>query len=196
MGILYQKEFDDVSLVCIIDEISSVTPDLVKEAGFDAYIAQPILKTELVKILQRICSLSKDGSVMKCCVEENLLKGRKILAADDNAINLKLITVLLEKFGCIVSTAKDGQEVIDKVQKENFDAILLDIQMPVLGGLEAARILRNKTKLKIPILGLSTAVMRADVERALESGMDDFVAKPVTVIDLRQKLNKWLQSSI
>jgi PAS domain S-box-containing protein len=110
------------------------------------------------------------------------LKNLRILVAEDNLINQKITVKILEKFGWQSTTALNGQEVLDLLNKQAFDIILMDDQMPVLDGVAATQVIRREEKqtgLHVPIIAMTANAMAGDRERYLESGMDGYVSKPI-----------------
>jgi CheY-like chemotaxis protein len=106
----------------------------------------------------------------------------RILLAEDNVVNQRLASRLLEKRGHVVLVANNGQEALDMLQAESFDLVLMDVQMPELDGLEATREIRKreeKTGAHISIVAMTAHAMDGDRERCIEAGMDDYVSKPV-----------------
>ncbi len=106
----------------------------------------------------------------------------KFLIAEDNLVNQNVVKLMLKKLGHSVTIAKDGLEAIQLFEKEIFDVILMDIQMPVMDGEEATKKIRSmekKTNNHIPIIALTANAMKGDKERFLKSGMDSYVAKPI-----------------
>ncbi len=115
---------------------------------------------------------------------------QRILLAEDNEINRKVALQMLKGFGYRADIAANGLEAVDAVRRQPYDLVLMDIQMPELDGMDATRILvKNRPFGGIPrIVGMSAHAMREDIDAALESGMDDYIVKPVTVEALREKL--------
>ncbi len=112
--------------------------------------------------------------------EKLRLQGIKILVVDDNDVNLFIAKKMLLKSGAVVATASNGQIAIEALEKSNYDAILMDIQMPVLDGYEATRIIRNRLKLThIPIIAITANVMDSDIERGRLAGMNGHLGKPL-----------------
>ena len=110
------------------------------------------------------------------------IRGVRILLAEDNPVNQKIAMRLLEKQGCIVEVAENGHEAVDKASKGNFDVILMDVQMPVLDGLEATRLIREgekQTGKHIPIIAMTARAMEGDEKKCLDSGMDSYISKPI-----------------
>ncbi|MFO7728694.1 MAG: PAS domain S-box protein [Desulfonatronovibrio sp.] len=121
-------------------------------------------------------------------------RGLNILLAEDDQSNAYPAQKLLEKMGHTVIIAEDGRQVLDLLKQKDFDCILMDIQMPVMDGVEATRIIRSSAdpgiKKDIPIIALTAYAMQGDREKFLEAGMNDYLAKPVEVKDLEKVLKK------
>lgn len=114
-----------------------------------------------------------------------------VLLAEDNTDNQQLIRILLEQRGIRVTLANNGEEAIEHALIEDFDLILMDMQMPVMGGLEATDVLR-KAACDIPIIALTANVMKEDINKYLKSGCNATVAKPIDQSALFHELNKFL----
>jgi len=114
--------------------------------------------------------------------------GLRILLAEDEAINQLAMRILLEKAGHRVAIAQNGQEVLDLLREQEFDCVFMDVQMPVMSGIEATRSIRTlpdlTAKKDIPIIALTAHAMSGDRESFLRAGMDDYLAKPVSLDDL------------
>jgi CheY-like chemotaxis protein len=114
-----------------------------------------------------------------------------ILLVEDNAVNQKLARRLLENGGHTVTCAGDGAEALSACEKSRFDAILMDIQMPVMDGFEATAELRRREKLTggyTPVLALTANAMQGDRDRCLSAGMDGYVTKPINKGELLQSI--------
>lgn len=116
------------------------------------------------------------------------LKEYSVLLVEDNKLNQILAVAMLEKWGAKVKTANNGQEAVDVVEKETFDIILMDIQMPVMDGMTASRLIRDKFQNTTPILALSANVIKGIVERCEEAGMQGYISKPFDADELVQKI--------
>ncbi|MCK6546686.1 ATP-binding protein [Myxococcota bacterium] len=115
--------------------------------------------------------------------DEPLQRGGRVLVAEDNAVNRLVATGLLKSLGWDVDTVTDGQQAIEAVERERYDLVLMDCQMPVLDGLEATRQLRARGR-DVPIIALTAYAADEDRKRCLTAGMDDYLAKPVTRSEL------------
>lgn len=128
----------------------------------------------------------KSATPTPAVVDEHQLEGIKVLVADDAAENRFIINVMLKRAGASVDLVTNGQEVIDKMKSNNYDLIFLDIQMPVMDGYEAVKILRGEGY-KGPILAVTAHALDEDRKRCLESGFNDYISKPLNQKTLIEK---------
>lgn len=119
------------------------------------------------------------------------LKGLKVLLAEDNSLNCELVMEILKPKGLLVTAVGNGQEAIKALEKDKFDLILMDIQMPVMGGIEAVKSIR-KSKNQIPIIALTGAVLAQEKQSYIESGFNEIVEKPIFVDTLFNKIEQVL----
>ena len=110
------------------------------------------------------------------------LRGKRVLAVDDNPINLRYLTHLLGQLGMVVQTAADGAQALVQAAGQPFDLVLMDVSMPVMGGLDATRALHARAEpgaRRLPVIGVSAHTLFGDREACLAAGMSDYVSKPV-----------------
>jgi CheY-like chemotaxis protein/HPt (histidine-containing phosphotransfer) domain-containing protein len=123
---------------------------------------------------------------------ENTLK---ILLAEDDLISRRLIKILIDKIGYNIKTVENGQQVIEEMKNNDYDLILMDIQMPVLDGLEATKKIRDmesSEKLRrVPVIAVTAHAMVGDREKCLNSGMDDYMTKPIEEVELIKKIKQY-----
>lgn len=122
------------------------------------------------------------------------LGGMRVLLVEDNDINRLYATTILKNWGCIASVAENGFVAVERVKDEYFDAVLMDVQMPVMDGFEATKAIRSledSNKHNIPILALTANATRRDYEKCLAEGMDDCITKPFTPDDLFKALSRY-----
>ncbi|MEL7297006.1 MAG: ATP-binding protein [Pseudomonadota bacterium] len=122
--------------------------------------------------------------------------GCHVLVVEDNSVNQRVVTAMLERLGCQVSIAASGDEALTVFAENDADLILMDCQMPVMDGFEATRALREREAARagsrrVPIIALTANAMAGDRERCLSAGMDDYLTKPVRADDLRDMLSRW-----
>jgi PAS domain S-box-containing protein len=156
-----------------------------EELGVAAHLMKPVKQSELLQTIglalrsgiQRV-----RGEAEKTAVEPAALPACRILLVEDGKTNQRLAVALLSKWGHTVTVAEDGREAIARWQDDPYDLILMDVQMPIMDGLEATQRIRELEKGSghhIPIVAMTARAMRGDRERCLAAGMDDYVSKPV-----------------
>lgn len=124
---------------------------------------------------------------------KEIRKKFRVLIAEDNLINRKVAVRILENAGFQVDTVQNGKEAIEKFEEEQFDLILMDVQMPVLDGFKATAKLRNTEKGKnVPIIAITAHALTGDREKCIEAGMNDYASKPLIAEDLVKLIDKWL----
>jgi CheY-like chemotaxis protein len=122
------------------------------------------------------------------------LDGRRVLVVEDNTVNLMLLRRVLERAGCEVRAAGNGNEALQQIESgPPLDLILMDVQMPLMSGLEATReIRRRESGRRTPVVALTASATQEDRQRCLDSGMDDFLAKPIEMPAMARSLERWL----
>jgi CheY-like chemotaxis protein len=115
----------------------------------------------------------------------------QVLMAEDNVVNQRLAKLILQEAGCQVTIAGNGQEALDLVQKQYFDIVFMDLQMPVMDGYTATQQIRS-LNINLPIVGLSANVYKEDIDQCYQAGMNDYLSKPYSAKKLLQKLQKWV----
>jgi CheY-like chemotaxis protein/HPt (histidine-containing phosphotransfer) domain-containing protein len=121
---------------------------------------------------------------------------KKVLLAEDNVVNQKLVTLLLQQLGLQVQVVGNGRQSVQAVQEESYAVILMDCQMPEMDGFEATIAIRKLETLSntyTPIIAVTALAMVGDRERCISVGMDDYISKPIDRQVLKIKLNHWLQ---
>jgi CheY-like chemotaxis protein len=121
--------------------------------------------------------------------------GLRVLLVEDNRVNQRLASRLLEKRGYEASVAENGQIALAALEQGRFDAVLMDMQMPVMDGIEATRRIRENEAAgglaRIPIIAMTANAMQGDRERCIEAGMDDYITKPIAQANLLATLSQW-----
>jgi PAS domain S-box-containing protein len=121
------------------------------------------------------------------------VQGARVLLVDDNEINLEVAAGLLEHAGCVVDQAEHGMAALERVRAQAYDLVLMDMQMPVMDGIAATRAIRAMPGYAgLPIVAMTANAMRADRERCLDAGMNDYLSKPIDPPELWAVLQKWL----
>jgi PAS domain S-box-containing protein len=144
-----------------------------------------------IRIPMRISNDKTKQEIVEMTDLQKSLKGLRVLAVEDNELNRMVLQVILKKCEVIVSIAHNGQEAIDLIQSKEFDIVLMDVQMPIVDGLEATKYIREELKLTIPIIGLSANAMREEAEICKQAGMNDYLVKPYSERALVEVMKNW-----
>jgi len=168
--------------------------DLCREAGFTGYLIKPLRRASLAE--QVLAALgSGDEAAAAVATDERvapaMATGARVLLAEDNPINALLARTLLQREGARVDRAASGQETLAALTAASYDLILMDVRMPGMSGVEAARTLRARG-VTTPIVALTADAFEDDRRACLAAGMDDFLVKPLTEAALRAVLTRWV----
>ncbi len=123
--------------------------------------------------------------------------GMRVLLAEDSMVNQKLAVALLEEGGHAVVVAENGEIAVDLAARQQFDVVLMDVQMPVMDGIDATKAIREHEKTsgnRIPIIALTAHAMAGDRERCLQAGMDKHMSKPLELKELHARLNEIVEA--
>ncbi|MBF0185057.1 MAG: response regulator [Magnetococcales bacterium] len=172
--------------------------EALEQRLLDNYLAKPISPSMLLEAVQEVFHQRVDRAKMPLqSVEEDLKKriaGAALLLAEDNEINQQVASELLQMVGIHVTIAHNGQQAVDLATKHRYDAILMDLQMPVMDGLQATRTLRQRGgEMKdLPIIAMTANAMVGDRELCIQAGMNDHIAKPIDPPNLYATLARWV----
>jgi CheY-like chemotaxis protein len=119
-------------------------------------------------------------------------RGARVLVVEDNAANLKVAVRMIERLGYRPDTAGNGIEAVRALDGIDYDAVLMDCQMPEMDGYEATRQIRRHERRHIPIIAMTASAMAGDRERCLAAGMDDYISKPIKLHVVAAVLERWL----
>ncbi|MEO1016774.1 MAG: response regulator [Pseudomonadota bacterium] len=155
-----------------------------QEAGFGAYLPRPISADTLLETLQRVMAKNEEGAgfVTQHSLAEQRAAPKIVLVADDNAMNQRIAQIMLEKGGHEVIAVNNGEDAVRALAERDFDLILMDVQMPVMDGLEATRRIRaldEPTKAGVPILAVTANAMEGDEAACIGVGMTGYLTKPI-----------------
>ena len=128
-------------------------------------------------------------------LDTSLFAGKSILVTDDNEINRLLASTILENYGAIITEAKNGQEAVELTLSNHFDLVLMDVQMPIMDGIEATKAIRKAKQKYVPIVALTAFAQKGDNQKCFDAGMDDYLSKPFEEIQLLEIISKWLGKS-
>ena len=187
----------------VVVMISSADWTAIKEVAIDAgvskYLLKPLFSSAIMDCVNECLGL--DGAEEDREIDVyGRFAGKKMLVAEDVEINQEIIISLLEDTGISIDCAYDGVDAVEMISAdpEKYDAVLMDIQMPKMNGLEATRQIRALPAGRLehlPIIAMTAHVFKNDIEECLKAGMDDHIGKPIDIDDLLEKLNKYLNVS-
>ncbi len=167
--------------------------EMARAIGYSAYLTKPVKQEQLLRSCRAVlCGPAARAAetvsrVTRRPVEE---LDARILLADDNLVNQKVAAMMLRKLGCRVATVSDGKEALTEVQRQPFDLVLMDCQMPEMDGYEATRRIKalGGEYADLPVIALTAAAMKEDRQRCMDAGMDDYLTKPVDMKKLGEMI--------
>jgi PAS domain S-box-containing protein len=158
--------------------------------GISAYLMKPARQSELLETLCRVLGSSSKAQAPALVTRHSLREDRRrlqILLAEDNVVNQTLAVRLLQKRGYTVTVAGDGRAALDALEKQSYDVVLMDVQMPVMDGFQATVAIREKEKPSgrhTPIIAMTAHALKGDQEHCIATGMNGYVSKPIRTADL------------
>jgi CheY-like chemotaxis protein len=170
--------------------------DKATEVGIHNFVSKPVFPSDARDTLMRSFGLLQAETPVSD--KKISFNGKKVLLVDDNELNREIAQEILEDCGILVTTACDGEKAVEymkNVQPGACDLILMDVQMPIMDGYEATRLIRkldNKVAAEIPIIAMTANAFADDQQAALDAGMNEHVAKPVNVNKLKEVLSRFL----
>ena len=193
-----RKQVGDQIPILIISAYDwSDIEDEALAAGASGFISKPLFKSNLFLGLSRFMLDETEENVQKEQKQKSFI-GKRILLAEDNDLNWEIAEDILSEAGFELERAENGQICVDMFQKSElgyYDIILMDIRMPVMNGYDAAKTIRalQRKDINLPIIAMTADAFSDDIQRALESGMNEHVSKPIDVDRLIQILAKYLK---
>jgi two-component system sensor histidine kinase/response regulator len=172
-----------------------------QELGVAAYLLKPIRQSELREAIARVLGAREQDGAIPLITRFSLQDARepsaflRVLLAEDNLVNQRLAVRLLEKRGHRVVVASNGREALEALEKDSFDLVFMDVQMPEMDGLEATAAIRERetrSGLHQPIIALTAHAMKGDREKCLAGGMDGYLTKPIRPQELDDILEDYL----
>ncbi len=171
-----------------------------RDAGIPIYLIKPVRRAELRSAIAKVMARpsrpvpAKRMEAKPVAVVEHAGSRLRILLVEDNIVNQRVASRILEKQGYSVAIAGNGVHALKAIEEQNFDLVLMDLQMPEMGGFEATAKIREQeemTRTHIPIVAMTAHAMTGDRERCLASGMDDYISKPVRAAALVELVEKY-----
>jgi two-component system sensor histidine kinase/response regulator len=163
----------------------------------NATLSKPVTASDLFDTLMRLYGdPAKVGRVMpelSATPGAEKLRGATVLLVEDNLLNQRLAAEMLKGLGISVDIANDGAEGLAAVQKKPYDAVLMDMQMPVMDGVEATQRIRDRKEFEhLPIIAITANVLPRDTDACLDAGMNDFIPKPINPAQMIRVLGRWI----
>jgi two-component system, sensor histidine kinase and response regulator len=172
-----------------------------KALGISAYLLKPIRQSELREAIARVLGAREQQGAIPLITRYSLYDARdpesvlRVLLVEDNPVNQRLATRMLEKRGHRVVLAGNGREALEAIAKGRFDLVLMDVQMPEMDGFQATAAIREKeigTGSHLPVIALTAHAMKGDRDRCLAAGMDGYLTKPIRPRELDDMLERYL----
>ena len=211
------SEFIDANLVhqapwVFIEPVSGQSDEvqLLNHFSHKLKVLKPLTETTFQQVCRFLQNAKSDNGIAGEQVDKNeeleasrdpksivAEAGLKVLVAEDDPINQKLISLYLKKVGCHAVLVHDGKKVLQQLKENPFDVILMDCSMPVMDGFEATRLIRKNPKFQnIRIIALTAHSLKGDRERCFDAGMDDYLPKPLNLDLLTEKLSRLVDPKV
>lgn len=181
-----------VLMVTAFDKSDAMT--LSQDSGINGFLEKPVDASLLLDAMMNALKLNEENlnyhQVQKGILD---LSQSRILLVEDNTLNQQVVLGFLEETGVDIDIAENGQVAIDKLDSESYDLVFMDLQMPIMDGLTATKIIRaNDQFTNLPIIAMTAHAMQEELDRCLEVGMNDYFTKPIDPNALYSLLSKWL----
>jgi PAS domain S-box-containing protein len=195
-----EKSIGAPILVLLVPIGRHVTSDQARYDGFSAILPKPIQRATLDAVLSMALGIETppwaEAPERPCCADELPgIEKTRILLAEDNTVNQKLVLWILEKWGCRATAVTTGKAALEALERSAYDLVLMDVQMPEMNGIEATREIRSRDAVggrHTPIIAMTAHAMEGDRQRCLDAGMDDYVPKPVRPPELLAAIGRVL----
>ncbi len=197
-------QLQDLNLVMLTSIGKRRDAEHFRKLGFAAYLVKPIKQSQLFDCLSIVTGESANGEkdasrqiITRHSMSEDHKQRVRILLADDNLINQKVALKILEKkLGYSADTVTNGKEVLETLERMDYDLVLMDCQMPEMDGYETTRSIRDGSSRvrnhDIPIIAMTANALKGDREKCLKAGMNDYVSKPIDIRELNDTMQRYL----
>ena len=180
-----QSQMADASVpvVCMVNAYGrgKLMEDMA-QVPTSAYLTKPVTSSSLFDAVQTALAQRECGAAgVVDAPASPELAGVRLLLVEDNPINQNVAKGILEQAGALVAVAENGAVAVELLRGERYDLVLMDVQMPVMDGFTATRLIREQLRLQLPVIAMTAGVMESEREQCIAAGMDDFIAKPIDV---------------
>ncbi len=185
----------------------------LESIGFNGYFTKPLALRNLLDGLCIIAEAQKEKQPIPFITQHTIKEVKtglmrkasgkiqfpkaSLLLVEDNPVNQMVASKMLQKYGCTLAVANNGQEAVEKVKAANFDLVFMDCQMPVMDGYEATDLIRKlealQKRTRVPIVAFTAHALKGEEEKCRAAGMDDFITKPARQNDIERILSQWLE---
>jgi signal transduction histidine kinase/CheY-like chemotaxis protein len=179
--------------------LTSAGQSEVPVPGVDAELVKPVRPSQLFDVLhtllaERSLRTDQPAAAVELGPPDRTRQGSRVLVVEDNAANLKVTVRMVERLGYRADVAANGAEAVSILQRVQYDAVLMDCQMPEMDGYDATRLIRaaEAAGRHVPIIAMTAAALAGDRERCLAAGMDDYISKPVKLHVVAALLERWI----
>ncbi|MBF0384298.1 MAG: response regulator [Candidatus Omnitrophica bacterium] len=185
-------QFNSLKIIALTSDLRIGSAEDAKSSGFNGYLPKPIIENELIKLIATVLGDKRtdEGIITRHLANELTCTGKKVLVVDDSITNQELMKAYLDTLECIGDYATNGREAVEKVKTGTYDICFMDIQMPEMDGIEATIFIRNNINKTLPIIALTAEIVRMDEQKCFDSGMNDLLAKPIQLRQLRDSIRK------
>lgn len=188
--------------IAVTNDVVPGAAKRIQALGFDAYLGKPFEYKDMQGILQSVLGDDRKEKlsiltrhtypeITRSIATREKAVVRKILIAEDNPINQELIRAFMQKLQIEYDLVSNGKEAVEAIAQHSYGLILMDLQMPEMGGIEATSQIRSRN-IQAPVIAMTAAVLQEDRERCKEVGMDDFLSKPINFEELKSKIHQWM----
>lgn len=172
-----------------------------RDLGIASYLVKPVGKPEMLRAIREVLGLEAPAPVVdpRKVSPSPRRRASRVLLAEDNPVNQRLMLRVLEKHGHTVVVVANGRQALDTLSGEQFDIVLMDVQMPEVDGLDASRMIRSRERTSgrhVPIVALTACAMNGDRERCLAAGMDDYLSKPISIVSMLEILERYVPADV
>lgn len=190
------KSITNPRMIIITGYDQKEAKEKVDLAGIDAYMLKPLKAAELSKVIEKIFKDRRKSQIHNAPTSTDFqFRNLKVLLVEDVVMNQELAIEILSKKDIHTDIANNGKEAVEKVKENHYDIILMDMQMPVMDGCQATEAIRafNQT---LPIVAMTANAMTGDKNRCLESGMNDYITKPIHPPEMFNAMAKWVSKAL
>jgi CheY-like chemotaxis protein len=184
-----------VPLVLLSSSMGTRGSAEARRQGFAAALTKPVRRAQLMNVVSSLASTAPaPARTGPSTADGRVSLGLRVLLAEDNVINQQVALGMLARLGCRATAVEDGSQVIPALERDEYDVVLMDLQMPTMDGFEATAQIRAReagTGRHLAILAMTAHARESDRQRCLAAGMDGYVAKPVKMGDLARALAPW-----